>query len=76
MTTQVQVQAGVAVDATPKPAQRVAGSRTGGRWARDWDACRICGTTEKKHEANGRCSRCGRHQRMYGTEYPDKGGAS
>lgn len=28
------------------------------RWARDWDACRRCGTTAKSHEGWGYCSTC------------------
>ena len=27
-------------------------------WARDYDACIDCGTTERPHVAHGRCKRC------------------
>ena len=27
-------------------------------WARDWDRCQECGTTERRHEARGLCHRC------------------
>lgn len=30
----------------------------GKRWARDWDACRGCGTTERPHVGKGLCSTC------------------
>jgi len=30
----------------------------GGRWARDWDRCRGCGTTERPHFAKGLCRPC------------------
>jgi hypothetical protein len=29
-----------------------------GRWAIAWDKCQICGTTERRHCAKGRCERC------------------
>ena len=28
------------------------------RWARDFAACIVCGTTERKHAARGRCTAC------------------
>lgn len=28
------------------------------RWARNWDCCRKCGTTERPHRAHGLCGRC------------------
>jgi predicted Zn-ribbon and HTH transcriptional regulator len=30
----------------------------GQRWSRQHDRCLDCGTTERKHEAHGRCTRC------------------
>lgn len=36
----------------------VAGSRNGGAWSRDYDACQVCGTTERPHHARGLCARC------------------
>lgn len=29
-----------------------------GKWAKDWDACRNCGTTLIPHKAEGLCNRC------------------
>jgi hypothetical protein len=29
-----------------------------GRWSKEWDACRDCGTTDRKHESHGRCRIC------------------
>jgi hypothetical protein len=29
-----------------------------GRWARDYDACIRCGTTEHRHRFRGHCTRC------------------
>ena len=29
-----------------------------GRWARKWDCCQGCGTTERPHKAKGLCKRC------------------
>lgn len=31
-----------------------------GRWTMTWEACRSCGTTERKHFARGYCSACRR----------------
>jgi DNA-binding winged helix-turn-helix (wHTH) protein len=31
-------------------------------WARDWTACRGCGTTERAHKAHGYCWICGRRE--------------
>ncbi|MGE3267122.1 MAG: hypothetical protein AB7P40_00130 [Chloroflexota bacterium] len=76
LQAQVRVQDGAATDVTMKPARKVAGSRTGGRWARDYDACRICGDTERPHKGQGRCARCERHHRAYHCEYPEKGSTS
>ena len=28
------------------------------RWSRKWDACRDCGTTERRHSGRGYCSTC------------------
>lgn len=28
------------------------------RWAVRWDHCRLCGSTERRHEAHGYCARC------------------
>jgi hypothetical protein len=33
-------------------------TRIGGRWARDYDACIVCGETTSKHASRGRCHRC------------------
>lgn len=35
-------------------------------WARNFDCCRKCGTTERRHNAHGLCWRC------YRTEYADR----
>jgi hypothetical protein len=35
-----------------------AGMPLNGRWARDWDACQGCGSTEKKHASHGLCYTC------------------
>jgi hypothetical protein len=35
-----------------------------GRWARDHDACRGCGTTARPHHAGGRCTACYQRERM------------
>jgi hypothetical protein len=29
-----------------------------GRWSRQWDACRECGSTERRHNARGLCVAC------------------
>lgn len=29
-----------------------------GKWAKDYDACRNCGTIEIPHKAEGLCNRC------------------
>ena len=34
-----------------------------GRWARKWDACRECHSSETAHYAKGLCSRC--YMRLY-----------
>lgn len=60
-------------EALPAAVKRAAGRpRLAGRWARDWDACRLCGTTEEKHAGKGRCSRCNMHFRKYGVEWPNR----
>lgn len=28
------------------------------RWAKEWDACQNCGTTETRHNAQGLCQKC------------------
>jgi hypothetical protein len=35
-----------------------------GRWAREHDVCRDCGTTDRPHRAGGRCTRCYQRERM------------
>lgn len=37
---------------------RFSAVRQGKKWSRDWDKCRICGTTRRKHLARGMCMRC------------------
>jgi len=34
------------------------GKIRGGHWARDWDCCRECGTTNRPHKAKGLCMNC------------------
>jgi hypothetical protein len=34
-----------------------------GRWSRQWDACRVCGLSDKRHDGQGLCSRCWRTNR-------------
>lgn len=36
------------------------------RWARDFAACIVCGTTERKHAARGRCTSCDSKVRAVG----------
>ena len=36
----------------------VEGGRNDGEWARDFSACRGCGTTSRPHHARGMCLRC------------------
>lgn len=33
-------------------------------WAREWDRCTDCGTTERKHRSGGRCDRCDHRHRI------------
>lgn len=40
------------------PGPRIPGSNKGGRWARGWDACVLCGSTTDFHQARGFCCRC------------------
>lgn len=58
-----QVQVEEAVTATAK--LTAGASRHDGRWARDYDACIDCGTSERKHASKGRCQTCqSAHQRQ------------
>lgn len=41
------------------------------RWARAYDACRICGTTERPHYGQGRCANCAQYLRLKGVERPE-----
>ncbi len=67
------VQVDGATDALPAAVKRTAGrQKQAGRWARDWDACRLCGTTEGKHVGKGRCGRCAKHFEKHGVEWPNK----
>ena len=34
-----------------------------GTWSRHYDCCVDCGTTERKHAGNGRCTRCSQYRR-------------
>ena len=34
-----------------------------GRWSRDYDACIVCGTTSRKHQGHGLCTRCYKRRR-------------
>jgi len=34
-----------------------------GQWAREYDRCQECGTTERPHYARGLCERC--YHRLY-----------
>lgn len=43
---------------------------TRGRWATDYDCCRICGSATRRHTSRGRCTRCQRYQGKYGVERP------
>lgn len=39
-----------------------------GRWARDWECCHGCGTTERPHCAKGLCKRCYKKERYHSAE--------
>jgi len=38
------------------------------RWARNYECCQICGTTEIKHQGHGLCRKC--HAKVHRGEYP------
>jgi len=54
LLNQVDASADAPAAASRTP-RLVGGSK---RWARDYDACVVCGTTERPHAAKGRCRRC------------------
>jgi DNA-binding winged helix-turn-helix (wHTH) protein len=35
-------------------------------WAKAWDRCRDCATTERRHESHGRCAACAKRHRRAG----------
>lgn len=41
-------------------------------WAKEYDACRICGDSTRKHMGRGRCTRCCMHFKTHGFEWPHK----
>ena len=46
------------------------------QWSRKYEACVVCGTTERKHAGKGYCTRCNQHKRTvasrgYECEYKD-----
>jgi hypothetical protein len=52
LLTQVEVERGAESEQATKR------DRKHGRWARNYDACVGCGTTERGHKAHGLCGRC------------------
>jgi len=44
-----------------------------GRWARNYDACIDCSTSERPHIAHGRCKRCDDHRRYVSKNDYDRG---
>lgn len=61
------------------PAVETPPSATGAkRWARDFDACTNCGTTDSPHQGKGECARCTQYRRTHGHARPKSfgGGAA
>lgn len=54
----------IVVDDAPAPAS------DGKRWSRNYDACRICGTTSVRHNSKGRCVTCQNYWQRNGRERP------
>jgi Zn finger protein HypA/HybF involved in hydrogenase expression len=52
LLTQVELES--ASEQTTRPGRNL----THGRWARAHDCCTRCGTTERRHKANGLCTGC------------------
>ena len=48
----------VAGEPVASASRATAAPAEGKRWARQFDACVTCGTTERKHASKGRCTRC------------------
>lgn len=56
---------------TPKPLYARCYACKPRRWARNFDRCTNCGTTERPHNSGGLCSRCASARRY--REYPPSG---
>lgn len=56
--------------ATASPPTLSATVAAGNRWAKAYEACRICGLTTTKHAADGRCRTCDSYWRHRGSERP------